>query len=232
MNSLSPNKILIINPSSIEADLMKGLFEDNGFDVILAETGSQALSIIPEEMPDIVLIDLHLDDIDGIELSLEIRKDNRATKSLIALLSDRNEDYTKIAAYQAGVDSFLIKPIRNRVLIEEVKVLLRRRTRDEESASLITLGDLKIDLDKRIVTYNGVALFLTKKEFDLIVMLSSKPKKVFTREEVYRRVWGEEITEGNRIIDVYIRKLRTKLGANTIQSVKGVGYKFIAQIHD
>lgn len=224
----STAKILIVDDEEDILDFLEHSFTKQGFQIIKANSGQQAIDLARKENPDLVLLDLLMPDMDGVEVCQELRSLPAFKQTLIVFLSARTEDYSRIAAFQSGADGYITKPIRIRVLIEEVKAFLKRINTKRVETTIHEVGDLKIDFEKRIIFQNQRRVELTKREFDLFTVLSMHPEKVFTREEVYRMVWGTEISNGDRIIDVYIRKLRQKFGQNCIRSIKGVGYKFVA----
>jgi two-component system alkaline phosphatase synthesis response regulator PhoP len=165
---------------------------------------------------------------DGVEVCRQLRADERFDQTVITFLTAREEDYSQIAALDIGGDDYITKPIRPRVLISRVKALLRRNARKEPESppTTIEIGDLEIDLEQIVVRRGEERIELAKKEFDLLTLLASKPGKVFSREEIFNKVWGTDVIVGNRTIDVHIRKLREKLGDHYIKTIKGIGYKF------
>jgi two-component system alkaline phosphatase synthesis response regulator PhoP len=165
---------------------------------------------------------------DGVEVCRQLRADESFDQTVVTFLTAREEDYSQIAALDIGGDDYITKPIRPRVLISRVKALLRRNARNEteEPPTTITIGDLEIDLEQIVVRRGKERIELAKKEFDLLTLLASKPGKVFSREEIFNKVWGTDVIVGNRTIDVHIRKLREKLGDHYIKTIKGIGYKF------
>ena len=180
-------------------------------------------------MPDLILMDIMMPEMDGVEACRNLRMNPDFNNTIIAFLTARNEDYSQIAALDGGGDDYITKPIRPRVLVARIKALLRRGERVEKSATnnlnQIVIGNLIIDREKVQVTKDGEVIDMAKKEFELIYLLASKPGKVFTREEIFSKIWGPEIIVGNRTIDVHIRKLREKLGDHYIKTLKGIGYK-------
>ena len=187
-----------------------------------ASNGKEALKIAKDFLPNLVLLDLMMPEMDGIETCIEFREDNLLKDTLIAILTARAEDYSQIAGLNAGADDYIYKPIKPRVLISRIKALLRRTEAKANSESNV---ELEIDIEKYVAILKGKEMLLPKKEFELLALLFSKPGKVFTREVILARVWGDDIIVGDRTIDVHIRKLREKIGNQYIKTVKGVGYK-------
>ncbi len=204
-----------------------------GFKVTTASNGKDAIKLAKEIVPHLIILDVMMPQMDGIETCEELRKIPALNKSVIAFLTARSEDYSQIAGFEAGADDYISKPIKPKVLTSRVTALLKRFGFSEDGEStepdttIITLGDLIIDKEKYTVTHKGKKLALPRKEFQLLLLLISKPEKVFTRDEIYNTIWGDTIVVGDRTIDVHIRKLREKIGENYISTVKGVGYKFV-----
>jgi two-component system alkaline phosphatase synthesis response regulator PhoP len=201
-----------------------------GFKVYQASSGKEAIATAIKQIPDLILLDIMLPEMDGIETCEEIRKIPSLFHTTIAFLTARSEDYSQIAGFEAGGDDYITKPIKPKVLISRIKALLKRShapvpNYDGKSGS--TSDDIYMDRERFIVVKKGKELELPKKEFELLNLLLSKPGKVFTREEIFHKVWGDKIIVGDRTIDVHIRKLREKIGDDFIHTVKGVGYKFI-----
>ena len=167
-------------------------------------------------------------EMDGVEVCRQLRSDKVFDQTIISFLTARDEDYSQIAALDVGGDDYITKPIRPRLLISRVKALFRRTERgsEEQKSEVIEVGDLLIDKEKVLVFRQEEQIEMAKKEFELLLLLASKPGKVFTREEIFNKVWGTDVIVGNRTIDVHIRKLREKLGSQYIKTLKGVGYKF------
>ena len=199
-----------------------------GYNVFTAKNGEDAIKIAKKEIPHLVLLDVMMPGMDGIETCDILREVPELKNMLIAFLTARGEDYSQVAGFEAGGDDYITKPIKPKVLTSRIKALLRRHKSEIITNSELNLksGKLIIDNDKFHVVYNGEVLDLPKKEFKLISLLTSKPGKVFQRDEIMSRIWGSDIIVGDRTIDVHIRKLREKLGEKTIKTIKGVGYKF------
>lgn len=219
-------KIIVIDDEGDIRDLLSYNLKKEGFDVHTAENGKQGLALIIEHKPDLVLLDVMMPEMDGIEVCDSIRKTTGMEDVLICFLTARNEDYSQIAGLDAGADDYISKPIKPRVLISRINALLRRK---KTSVTAESQNDevLLINRDQYLVTLRGKQLHLPKKEFELLALLSSKPGNVFERDIILDRVWGSEIVVGDRTIDVHVRKLREKIGSQYIKTIKGVGYKFI-----
>ncbi len=219
-------KIIVIDDEGDIRDLLSYNLKKEGFDVHTAENGKQGLELIIEHKPDLVLLDVMMPEMDGIEVCDSIRKTTGMEDVLICFLTARNEDYSQIAGLDAGADDYISKPIKPRVLISRINALLRRK---KTTVTAESQNDevLLINRDQYLVTLRGKQLHLPKKEFELLALLSSKPGNVFERDIILDRVWGSEIVVGDRTIDVHVRKLREKIGSQYIKTIKGVGYKFI-----
>ncbi len=200
--------------------------EREGFEVFTAPNGRKALELARTHLPDLILLDVMMPEMDGMETCRELRDDARLKNSIIAFLTARNEDYSQIAGFDAGADDYISKPIKPRVLISRVKALLRRGIPTTAEAPKRDLSGIVIDKERYVVYKEGVELSLPKKEFELLALLASQPGRVFTRENILSSVWGNDVIVGDRTIDVHIRKLREKLGDDFFKTIKGVGYKF------
>lgn len=214
-----------------EPDILEFLsynLKKEGFKVHLADTGQKAIERAKELQPHLILLDVMMPEMDGIETCEKLRELTFTQDPIIAFLTARGEDYSQISGFEAGGDDYITKPIKPKVLVSRIKALLKRhhKTTEQSSVNQITVGEISIDLEKYQITKAGTEISLPKKEFKLLVLLASKPSKVFTREEIYSKVWGEDVFVGDRTIDVHIRKLREKIGDEYIKTVKGVGYKF------
>jgi two-component system alkaline phosphatase synthesis response regulator PhoP len=221
------HKILLVDDEPDILDFLSYNLKKEGYTVFTANNGVEAIEKAKKELPHLIVLDIMMPEMDGIETCRQIREISALDNSVITFLTARNEEYTQISGFDVGADDFITKPIKPRVFLSRVKALLRRYKSDKPVASVIVdLGDIKIDNEKHMVYKNGVAIELPKKEFNLLSLLSSKPGKVFKRENILDLVWGDEVVVGDRTIDVHIRKLREKLGEDYIKTVKGVGYKF------
>ncbi len=223
----SDYKILIVDDEPDIIEFITYNLEKEDFKVVSASDGLAAIERAEEEQPDLILLDIMMPELDGVEVCRKLRTKPEMDESIIAFLTARNEDFTLISALEAGGDDFITKPIRPRVLISRVRALLRRKDRLQQgTADQLVFGHLTIDKEKVQITVDGREVDLARKEFELLLLLVSKPGKVFTRDEIFRRVWGRDVIVGNRTIDVHIRKLREKIGDAFIKTIKGIGYKF------
>jgi two-component system alkaline phosphatase synthesis response regulator PhoP len=221
-----PAKVLVVDDEPDILQFIEYNLSKEGFKVFTATDGKQAIAKAIEIVPDLIILDVMMPEIDGIEVAREIREIAELKHTIIAFLTARSEDYTQIAGFEAGGDDYITKPIRPRVLVSRFKALLRRSGRIKSESEPLYFGDLSIDIEKYSVKKSNQPIDLTKKEFKLLILLSSRPGTVFRREQIYSSVWGDDLIVGDRTIDVHIRKLREKIGPDTIKTVKGVGYKF------
>ena len=218
-------KILLVDD---EPDILEFLgynLTREGYKIYKASNGKDALKIAVEVKPHLIILDVMMPEMDGIETCREMKQIPSLNKSIIAFLTARGEDYSQIAGFDAGADDYIAKPIKPRVFISRVKALLRRFSIEENAGEKITLAGLVIDRERYMVIQNGQEFILPKKEFELLWLLISRVDKVFTREEIYSNIWGNVIV-GDRTIDVHVRKIREKLNIDNIKTIKGVGYKF------
>jgi len=218
-------KILIVDDEPDILEFMEYNLKKEGYQIFSAKNGEEAIETASRIKPSLVILDIMMPELDGIETCRSIRNNAELKNTLIAFLTARNEDYSQIAGFDVGADDYISKPIKPRVLVSRIKALLRRAN-GTGSEELVKIGNLEIDREKYTVTYNGTELTFPRKEFELLSLLISKPGKVFTREEIMTRVWGDDIIVGDRTIDVHIRKIREKLGDESIKTIKGVGYKY------
>jgi len=221
-------KILVVDDEEDIRDLLVHLLEKEGFQTKVSSNGNEGLKIALNWLPHLILLDVMMTEMDGIETCREIRNKKEIKNTIIAFLTARNEDYSQIAGFDSGADDYISKPVKPRVLISRINALLRRYENqpEENSAKEIELGELKINRDKFLVYKNNTPIQLPRKEFELLDLLVSKPGNVFTRSHILDSVWGEDVVVGDRTIDVHIRKLREKLGDNYFKTIKGIGYKF------
>lgn len=221
-------KILIVDDEPDILDILRYNLEKEGYKVFTAEDGKAGIQLAEKEQPHLVILDIMMPKMDGVEVCRNLRSKAMFNKTIITFLTAREEDYSQIAALDVGGDDYITKPIRPRVFMSRIKALIRRLDRSEEEAdaSVIEVGDLLIDKEKVSVIRGKETIELAKKEFELLYLLVSKPGKVFSREEIFNKVWGTDVIVGNRTIDVHIRKLREKIGDHYIKTIKGIGYKF------
>jgi len=233
MDNVNSNyKILLVDDEADILDFLSYNLKKAGFNVFTANNGREGLKLAKQYIPHLIILDVMMPEMDGIETCEEIRKQPILNNTVVAFLTARSEDYSQIAGFEAGADDYIAKPIKPKVLISRVSALLKRFGKQDDAAevsegNIIKLGDLVIDREKYTVINGGVELALPRKEFSLLLLLISKPEKVFTRDEIYSAIWGDAIVVGDRTIDVHIRKLREKIGDEYIKTVKGVGYKFV-----
>lgn len=227
MSNTTNFKILLVDDEPDILEFLSYNLKKEGYATFTAANGRQALEVAKKQLPHLIVLDVMMPDLDGIETCREIRAVDELKNVLIAFLTARGEDYSQIAGFDAGADDYITKPIKPRVFISRVKALLRRiGDRQEDKSGILDLGDLKIDRERYVIYYKNEALQAPKKEFELLALLAGKPGKVFTRDEIMKNVWGDEVVVGDRTIDVHIRKLREKMDDRFIKTVKGVGYKF------
>jgi len=221
-----PNqKILIADDEPDIIEFVRYNLEKNGYMVITAESGKQALLEAEKEHPDLILLDIMMPELDGIEVCRELRENEEFNDIIIAFLTARNEDYSQIAGFEVGGDDYITKPIRPKVLIARIAALLKRKQPNKLNQPYVVVGNMKIDREKHLIYIHNEPYHLPKKEYDILSLLASKPGKVFSREEIYIKVWGQQIFIGDRTIDVHVRKIREKIGDTFIHTVKGIGYK-------
>ena len=212
-----------------EVDILEFLgynLEKEGFRVLKAKNGEKAVKLAREHKPQLIILDVMMPGIDGIETCSRIRNIPELEGTVIAFLSARGEDYSQIAGFDAGADDYITKPIKPKLFISRVQALLRRSKEVPEPGNIIALKEFTIDKDRYVVVKDHVEITLVRKEFELLQFLVSRPDKVVTREEIFSNVWGENVVVGDRTIDVHIRRIREKLGIESIKTIKGVGYKF------
>lgn len=222
-------KILLVDD---EVDILEfvgyNLRKEN-YQVHTADNGVEAIEKAKEIQPHLIILDVMMPEMDGMETCTEIKKIPSLKNAIIMFLTARSEDYSQLAGFEAGADDYVSKPIKPNLLISRVKALLRRYSSGGEDSSMqstIQVGNLTIDKERYLVIKGDTEVVLPKKEFELLTLLTSKPNKVFSREEIFSKVWGNNVIVGDRTIDVHVRKLREKIGIESIKTVKGVGYKF------
>jgi two-component system alkaline phosphatase synthesis response regulator PhoP len=225
-------RILLVDDEEDIVEFIGYNLEQEGFSVEKAGTGEEAIEIAKKFLPDLIILDVMMPGMDGMETCEKLRAMPEIGQPIIAFLTARGEDYSQIAGFDAGGDDYISKPVKPKVLVSRVKALLKRRYPSEDELksgnnNQVAIGQLVIDKERYLVTNNNEELILPRKEFELLLLLASKPEKVFTRDEIYSKVWGEDIIVGDRTIDVHIRKLREKIGSDHIKTIKGVGYKFV-----
>ncbi len=222
-------KILLIDDEEDIRELLTYNLEKEGYSVTTADNGNQGIELARKMIPDLILLDVMMPEKDGIETCTELRAIRELEKTLIVFLSARSEEFSQLAGYQAGADDYIVKLIKPRVLASKINALLNLSSTAAQRNVVLQLGDLTIDKENIKVTKAGESHLLPRKEFDLLNLLASNTEKVFKREEILEKVWGNEVVVGERTIDVHIRRLREKLGIHTIQTLKGIGYKLVVQ---
>lgn len=235
MNTMSENqfKVLLVDDELDILEFLSYNLEKEGYEVFTAKNGVEALKIAERETPHLIILDVMMPEMDGITACEELRKMPALSSTVIAFLTARGEDYSQIAGFEAGADDYITKPVRPKVLVSRVKALLKRSGEATQpiaevvDTNTISIGNLLIDKERYLIRIEDTEMILPRKEFELLSLLVSKPGKVFTREEIYFSVWGENVVVGDRTIDVHIRKLREKIGNNHIKTLKGIGYKFV-----
>jgi len=220
------HKILIVDDEEDILEFLSYNLNKEGYQVFTAADGNTAITLAKNELPHLILLDVMMPGIDGIETCRELRSLPGLQDVIIAFLTARSEDYSHIAGFDAGADDYINKPIKPRVLVSRIQALLRRTTAVKKDSDFLQLGNLRINRERYLVIKDNIEITLPRKEFELIYLLASKPGKVFTREEILIKIWGYDVVVGDRTIDVHIRKLREKIGEDYIRTVKGVGYKF------
>ena len=218
--------VLIIDDEADIRDILTYNLKKDGFDVLTAENGQSGIEKAKSAQPDIIILDVMMPEMDGIEVCQILRSDESTKNILICFLTARSEDYSQIAGLDAGADDYVSKPVKPRVLVSRIKAILRRNQQTNDTKSDNKEHGLIIDREKFLVTKNGEQIHLPRKEFNLLALLASKPGKVFDRDVILETVWGSNVVVGDRTIDVHVRKLRGKIGDDHIKTVKGVGYKF------
>ena len=219
-------KLLLVDD---EPDILEFLgynLKKEGYEVLTAQNGARGIELAKKERPDLILLDVMMPGMDGIEVCENLRNSSDTKNILIAFLTARGEDYSQIAGFDAGADDYITKPIKPKVLVSRVNAILRRQGNAVEEQEILEVADIRIDKEKYQVQKNDQTIDLPRKEFELLSLLASRPGKVFNRDEILDSVWGSEVIVGGRTIDVHIRKLREKVGEGYIKTIKGVGYKF------
>src|SRR5690554_148864 len=226
-------KILLVDDEVDILEFISYNLEKEGYIVYTGQNGLEAIELAAKHQPHLIILDVMMPEMDGIAACEEIRKNPALSNTVIAFLTARGEDYSQIAGFEAGADDYIAKPIRPKVLLSRVRALLKRTgettapVQYADTTGTISIGNLVIDKERYLIRINETEMILPRKEFELLSLLVSKIGKVFTREEIYSTVWGENVVVGDRTIDVHIRKLREKIGNHHIKTLKGIGYKFV-----
>lgn len=220
-------RILLVDDEPDIIEILTYNLSNEGYQIETAINGRDALEKANDWKPHLVLLDVMMPEMDGIETCEQLRKNPRLSNLVIVFLTARSEDYSQVAGLEAGADDYITKPIKPKVLTSKIKAVLRRFKSVNSNNDFIEAGDLVINREEYKIIYKGKDIILPRKEFELVSLLASKPQKVFEREEILNRVWGNEVIVGGRTIDVHIRKLREKIGDQHFKTVKGVGYKYV-----
>ena len=226
--SNASKKILLVDDEPDILEILSYNLSAEGYQISTASNGVEAVKKAKKHLPHLIIMDVMMPEMDGIEACEKIRILPQLKDTIITFLTARGEDYSQVAGFEAGADDYITKPIKPKVLVSKIKSLLRRLN-DESSkvnSEVVHIGDLTIDREAYKIISKGVEIVLPRKEFELLSLLASKPGKVFKRDEILDKVWGNEVVVGGRTIDVHIRKLREKIGDNSFKTIKGVGYKF------
>ena len=218
-------KILLVDDEKDILEIVGYNLSQEGYQISTASNGKEAIIKAKKELPQLIILDVMMPEMDGIEACENIRKIPELQDTIITFLTARSEDYSQVAGFDAGADDYIAKPIKPKVLVSKVKALLRRLKDDSKTSSTLTIGNIEINREEYKIINNGKEVILPRKEFELFYLLATKPGKVFTREEILDKVWGNEVVVGGRTIDVHIRKLREKMGDDFFKTIKGVGYK-------
>ena len=219
-----PTKILIVDDEPDIIEILKYNLNNEGYNVKSANNGKKAVEKAKKFIPDIILLDVMMPEMDGIEACVELKKISTLSNTRIIFLSARGEDFTQIAAFDAGADDYLTKPVKPKILIKKISSISKRI--NNNLSNFLDLGEIKIDKESYLISLNKEDVSLPRKEFELLYLMASKAGKVFSRDEIMAKVWGTQVIVGDRTIDVHIRKLREKIGDKYIKTIKGVGYKF------
>ncbi|MHC1708535.1 MAG: response regulator transcription factor [Bacteroidales bacterium] len=219
-------KLLLVDDEEDVLEFLGYNLTKEGYQVFTARNGKEGIETAISVTPNLILLDVMMPVMDGMEACAELRKIDSLRNTLIVFLTARNEDYSQIAGFDAGADDYIAKPVRPKVLVSKIQALLRRVHEPGTESSMIKVDNLIIDKERYLVIKDGLEIILPKKEFELLALFASKPQKVFTRDEIFEQVWGNDVIVGDRTIDVHVRKIREKIGIENIRTIKGVGYKY------
>lgn len=220
--------ILLVDDEPDIIEIIRYNLSSEGYKIVTAENGKRALEVAKKEKPQLIILDVMMPEMDGMETCIQLRKEPDLKETVITFLTARGEDYSQMAGFDAGADDYITKPIKPKILTSKVKALLRRfRGGEAKSNNILTVSGLEINRDEYKVIKDEKEIMLPRKEFELLYLLASQPGRVFKRVEIMEKIWGNEVVVGDRTIDVHVRKLREKIGDERIQTVKGVGYKFV-----
>jgi|TARA_B100000795_G_scaffold174340_1_gene131622 two-component system alkaline phosphatase synthesis response regulator PhoP len=217
-------KILMVDDEEDILEFLSYNLKKEGYNILTANNGKSGLELAKNHLPDLIMLDVMMPEMDGIELCEQLRLVPLLEDVLILFLSARGEDYSELAGFSAGADDYITKPIKPKLLVSRVNAILKRKLK-KISSKIISIGDININKENHTLIYSGKEIYLARKEFNLLYLLMSIPGKVFSREEIIAKVWNETIV-GDRTIDVHVRKIREKIGSQHIKTIKGIGYKF------
>ena len=220
--------ILLVDDEPDIIEIIRYNLSSEGYKIVTADHGRRALEVAKKEKPQLIILDVMMPEMDGMETCIQLRKEPDLKDAVIAFLTARGEDYSQMAGFDAGADDYITKPIKPKILTSKVKALLRRfRGSEAKNGDVLKVSGLTINRDEYKVIKDEEEIMLPRKEFELLYLLASQPGRVFKRVEIMEKIWGNEVVVGDRTIDVHVRKLREKIGDDRIQTVKGVGYKFV-----
>jgi len=223
---ISSIKVLVVDDDPDIVEILKYNLKNSGYSVKSAVNGVEAIKKAKKFIPDIILMDVMMPEMSGIEACEEIKNIDQLSQAIIIFLSARSEDYTQISAYDAGADDYISKPVKPKILLKKISNIAKKINSEKNAPKTIDLGSIKINKEEYVVIKDKKEILLPRKEFELLFLLATKPEKVFTRDEIMNKVWGTQVVVGDRTIDVHVRKLREKIGEKHIKTLKGVGYKF------
>jgi two-component system alkaline phosphatase synthesis response regulator PhoP len=226
MGNKQMHKVLVVDDEESILELLKYNLEKGGYEVKTASDGSKAVDIARKFVPDLVLLDIMMPKMDGVETCRMLRDIPELQQTFVVFLTARSEEYSEVAAFDVGADDYITKPIKPRALMSRISALFRRDSKKTSPSSMINVGDLTIDRTSYTIKVNEKEINLPKKEFELLYFLAQNPNKVFSREDLLQNIWGSDVYVLARTVDVHIRKVREKIGEDYITTVKGVGYKF------
>ncbi len=224
----SKTTILLVDDEPDILEIIGYNLTAGGYEVFTASNGVEAIALAKKVTPSLIILDVMMPEMDGIAACEELRKIPELANTVITFLTARGEEYSQVAGFEAGADDYITKPIKPKLLLSKVKGLLRRSVVTNKSKTMLTIGTLIVNKESYTVLKNDVVIDLPRKEFELLYLLAETPEKVFTRDEILTAIWGNDVVVGGRTIDVHIRKLREKIGEESFKTIKGVGYKFVA----
>ena len=219
-------RILLVDDEADILEIVGYNLSQEGYQISTAANGKEAVAKAKKELPHLIIMDVMMPEMDGMEATEIIRKTPELANVIITFLTARSEDYSQVAGFDAGADDYITKPIKPKLLVSKVKAWLRRLKESDTNSEKLNVGGIEINREEYKIVKDGEEIVLPRKEFELFYLLASKPGKVFKREEILDKVWGNEVIVGGRTIDVHIRKLREKIGEDFFKTIKGVGYKF------